>query len=238
MLGTRLLPALPPQLRQGRGERYCCGGQLEAAAAGLQRRQRCALWLWCKAGVNAIIEAGAACACRAALRAAVSQSAGAMRLGRADEDPEISGLYILDKDGQQHIQDSIPFISESSDLYLINIDLEMNWRKYHETTGFPMWHRRLMHCPLQNIKDTIPFTKGMENLKTDRSSGEMSRLLQSLAPFVKALIMIILGLYLWLHDHSPWLISMSLSLQLPLSKDIIMLHCLSMTALVSNGFMV
>jgi hypothetical protein len=25
-----------------------------------------------------------------------------------------------------------------------------------------------MHCPLQNIKDTIPFTKGMEKLKNCR----------------------------------------------------------------------
>jgi hypothetical protein len=73
-----------------------------------------------------------------------------------------------DKDGQQHIQDSIPFISEGSDLYLIKIDPEMDWRKYHETTDFPMWHRRLMHYPLQNIKDTIPFTKGMEKVKNCR----------------------------------------------------------------------
>ena len=85
-----------------------------------------------------------------------------------DEDPDISGLYMLDKDQQQHIQDSIPFISEDSDLYLIKIDLEMDWRKYRETTGLPMWHRRLMHCSFQNIKDTIPFTKGMEKLKNCR----------------------------------------------------------------------
>ena len=75
---------------------------------------------------------------------------------------------MLDKDRQQHIQDSIPFISEDSDLYLIKIDLEMDWRKYRETTGLPMWHRRLMHCSFQNIKDTIPFTKGMEKLKNCR----------------------------------------------------------------------
>jgi hypothetical protein len=43
-----------------------------------------------------------------------------------DEDPDILGLYMLDKDGQQYIQDSIPFISEGSDLYLIKIDLEMD----------------------------------------------------------------------------------------------------------------
>ncbi len=48
---------------------------------------------------------------------------------------------------------------------MIKIDLEMDWRKYSEATGFPMSHRRLMQCPLQNIKDTIPFTGGMEKLK-------------------------------------------------------------------------
>ncbi len=85
-----------------------------------------------------------------------------------DEDPDILGLYMLDNDGQQHIQDSIPFIREGSDLYLIKIDLEMDWRKYSETAGLPMWHRRLMHCPLPNIKDTNPFTKGMEKLKNCR----------------------------------------------------------------------
>jgi hypothetical protein len=47
-----------------------------------------------------------------------------------DEDPDILGLYMLDKDQQQHIQDSIPFISEGSNLLLIKIDLEMDWRKY------------------------------------------------------------------------------------------------------------
>jgi hypothetical protein len=28
----------------------------------------------------------------------------------------------------------------------------------------PLWNRRLMHCPLQNIRDTIPFSTGMEKL--------------------------------------------------------------------------
>ena len=85
-----------------------------------------------------------------------------------DEDPDISGLYMLDRDREQHIEDSIPFISECSDLYLIKIEEEMDWRKYHETNGWPLWHRRLMHCPDQNIKATIPFVKGLEKLKDYR----------------------------------------------------------------------
>ncbi len=70
-----------------------------------------------------------------------------------EEDPDISGLYMLDKDGQQHIQDSILFISEDV--------------KVPRDTGLPMWHMHLMHCPLQNIHDTIPF-RGMEKLKKCR----------------------------------------------------------------------
>ena len=41
----------------------------------------------------------------------------------------------------------------------------MDWRKYHETNGWQLWHRRLMHCPDQNIRDTILFVKGLEKLK-------------------------------------------------------------------------
>jgi len=80
-----------------------------------------------------------------------------------DEDPDITGLYPLDKDKQPHIEESIPFISELTDLYLLKIE-EMDWRKFHETNGYDLWHRRLMHCPNRNIRETIPFTKGMEKL--------------------------------------------------------------------------
>jgi hypothetical protein len=73
---------------------------------------------------------------------------------------------------EQRLSDSIPFISEDSDLYLIIIDLETDWRKYCKTTGLLMWHRLLMHCPLQNIKDTMPSTKGMEKLKNCQSDPQ------------------------------------------------------------------
>jgi hypothetical protein len=36
-----------------------------------------------------------------------------------DEDPDISGLYPLDNGKQQHLEDSIPFISEPTDLCLL-----------------------------------------------------------------------------------------------------------------------
>ena len=75
-------------------------------------------------------------------------------------------LYPLDKDTQQRIEDSIPFIGEPgepTDLFLLKIE-ELDWRKFHEMNGFGLWHRRLMHCTNRNIRDTIPYVKGLEKL--------------------------------------------------------------------------
>ena len=47
-----------------------------------------------------------------------------------DLDPDIAGLYPLDEEKQQHIEESIAFISEPTDLYLLKIE-EMDWRKFH-----------------------------------------------------------------------------------------------------------
>ena len=67
-----------------------------------------------------------------------------------DEDPDISGLYPLDKDKQQRLEDSIPFISEPTDLFLLKLE-ELDWRKFYEMNGFGLWHRRPMHCTNRNI---------------------------------------------------------------------------------------
>ena len=64
-----------------------------------------------------------------------------------DLDPDIAGLYPLDKEKQQHIEESIPFIDDPTDLYLN------------------------MNCPNRNIRESIPFTKGMEKLLKYRYSG-------------------------------------------------------------------
>jgi hypothetical protein len=39
-----------------------------------------------------------------------------------DKDPDITGLYPLDKDKHYHIEESIPFISEPTDLYLLKVE--------------------------------------------------------------------------------------------------------------------
>ena len=62
-----------------------------------------------------------------------------------DEDPDTSGLYPLDKDKQQRLEDSTPFVSEPKDLFLLKIE-EMEWRKFHGINGSGLWHRRPMHC--------------------------------------------------------------------------------------------
>ncbi len=39
-----------------------------------------------------------------------------------DQDPNVAGLYPLDKEKREHLEDSIPFISEPTDLYLLKIE--------------------------------------------------------------------------------------------------------------------
>ena len=80
-----------------------------------------------------------------------------------DMDQDIAGLYPLDENNQPHIEESIPFISEPTDLFLLKIET-MDWRRFHELNGYDLWHRRMMHCPNRNIRESIPFTKGMEKL--------------------------------------------------------------------------
>ncbi len=80
-----------------------------------------------------------------------------------DADPDIAGLYPLDVDKQQHIEESISFIPEPTELYLLDKE-EMDWRKCHETNGYDLWHRGLMHCPKRKIREPVSFTKGMEKL--------------------------------------------------------------------------
>jgi hypothetical protein len=46
-----------------------------------------------------------------------------------EEDTDISGLYMLDRDCEQRIEDLMPFISEYSDLYLIKTEETMLFAK-------------------------------------------------------------------------------------------------------------
>ncbi len=54
-----------------------------------------------------------------------------------DADQDIAGLYLLDTDKQQHIEESISFIPEPTELYLLKKE-EMDWRKFHKTNFWTM----------------------------------------------------------------------------------------------------
>ncbi len=56
-----------------------------------------------------------------------------------DADPDITGLYPLKSDKQQHIEESIAFIPEPKELYFLKKE-EMDWRKFHENNGYDLWH--------------------------------------------------------------------------------------------------
>jgi hypothetical protein len=84
-----------------------------------------------------------------------------------DADTDIAGLYPLDANKQQHIEESISFIPEPTELYFLKKE-DMDWRRFHETNGYDLWHQGVMHCPNRNIRETIPFTKGMEKLLSYR----------------------------------------------------------------------
>ena len=80
-----------------------------------------------------------------------------------DADPDICGLYPLDKNHEQHYQDSIEFIGEPTDLFYLQTE-EMDWTTYDALTGYDLWHRRLGHVPHRNIQQTIPHAIGLESL--------------------------------------------------------------------------
>ncbi len=87
-----------------------------------------------------------------------------------DSDPEICGLYPLDKNNEQHCQESIKFFGEPTDLFYLlqfcnNFQTEnMDWTTYDELTGNELWHQRLGHVPHRNIKQTIQRAIGLESI--------------------------------------------------------------------------
>jgi hypothetical protein len=76
------------------------------------------------------------------------------------------GLYLLDNEKQQRLKESIPSITEPTDLYLLKRE-KMDWRKFHRQNGYGPWHQRLMNCKNQIIKQTNPILQ---------RTGEVGRL--------------------------------------------------------------
>ncbi len=78
-----------------------------------------------------------------------------------DADPDLCGLYPLNKNHEQQYQDLIEFIGEPTDLFYLQTE-NMEWATYDALTGYDLWHRRLGHVPHQNIEQTIPHASGLE----------------------------------------------------------------------------
>ena len=86
-----------------------------------------------------------------------------------DEDSEVSGLYPLDESSEIQYQDSIPFISEPTDLFYLQTE-KMDWSTFKRMTGFDLWLRRLGHTPNRFIKLSIDHSLGLEKLKGKKFS--------------------------------------------------------------------
>ncbi len=56
-----------------------------------------------------------------------------------DTDPDICWLYPLDKNHEQHYQDSIEFIGEPADLFYLQTE-DIDWTPYDVLTGYDLWH--------------------------------------------------------------------------------------------------
>ena len=80
-----------------------------------------------------------------------------------DEDPDISGLYPLDGNQEPQFKDSIPSISEPTDLFYLQTE-KMDWIQFERMTGYDICHRRLGHTPNLFIKLTTDHSTGMEKL--------------------------------------------------------------------------
>ena len=86
-----------------------------------------------------------------------------------DEDPDICGLYPLNDKHEATFQNSIPFISEPTDLFYLQTE-KMDWTTFERMTGYDLWHRRLGHTPNQFIKLSIDHSIGLEKLKAKKFS--------------------------------------------------------------------
>ena len=85
-----------------------------------------------------------------------------------DKHDSISGIYPVGDDGTIDPANSFPFVSEySAGLFYIRTE-EIDATKYVKWSGFDLWHRRFGHCPNECIRKTIPFSIGLDELKSHR----------------------------------------------------------------------
>ena len=78
-----------------------------------------------------------------------------------DEDQSVSGIFPK-VDGE--IDPSTGFLFAKSDGLFFIETVPLTESKYSSMSGYKLWHKRLAHSSVQTIKDTIPHSKGLQEL--------------------------------------------------------------------------
>jgi hypothetical protein len=80
-----------------------------------------------------------------------------------DEDGEESGVFaVINKKIDK--AKSFPFMSEHSNLFSLKLE-QMSATQSEKQSGYELWHRKLGHSSNQNIRDSIKWNHGLEDLK-------------------------------------------------------------------------
>lgn len=81
-----------------------------------------------------------------------------------DEDELISGIFPV-VNGEIDPATQFPFAHSKGLFYIETVPISET--KYKTMSGFDLWHKRLSHTPGQVIKDTIPHSKGLQELPVE-----------------------------------------------------------------------
>ena len=80
-----------------------------------------------------------------------------------DEDEEESGVFaVINKKIDK--AKSFPFMSEHSNFSSLKLE-QMSATQFEKQSGYELWHRRLGHSSNRNIRDSIKWNHGLEDLK-------------------------------------------------------------------------
>jgi len=88
-----------------------------------------------------------------------------------DKDESISGIFPVEK-GEIDPATRFPF-ADSEGLFYIETT-PISETKFKKMSGYDLWHKRLGHCTNQAIKDTIPFSKGLQELEGLKMEHDMN----------------------------------------------------------------
>jgi hypothetical protein len=79
----------------------------------------------------------------------------------------IAGIYPVGDDGTIDAANSFPFFSvHSGGLFYVRTE-PIDDSRYARLSGYNLWHQRFGHCPNENIRKTIPFSIGLDQLQSN-----------------------------------------------------------------------